>query len=122
MKREEVLIAGAEKMRSAENEALGFAFDEGFSEGRAEGVAAAQAGELPADVTPFSQEDMDKAVDEATASLKAKIADLELDLSKKDTDALEESIADEISALAQKLRDRTVKSAPVEESGSGSQA
>jgi hypothetical protein len=60
------------------------------------------------DVTPFAQADVDQAVESATAALKVTIADLETQLSQKDADALEEAIADELAALAQKLRDRTV--------------
>jgi hypothetical protein len=66
------------------------------------------------DPTKFNDADVAKLVEEGKAPLKEKIAALELSLSQKDADALEEAIADELAAMAQKMRDRTVKPAPVE--------
>jgi DNA repair exonuclease SbcCD ATPase subunit len=83
----------------------------------AEKVSAleAQIAAIPPDTTPYAQADVDAAVLSATDSLKATIADLEIKLSQKDTDALEEAIADELAAMAQKLRDRSPTPAvPVE--------
>lgn len=78
----------------------------------AEKVAEALAA-LPADVTPFDQGDIDKAVGESSAALMGEIADLKLKLSQKDADNLEEAVAAELMALAQKLSARSVP-APVE--------
>ena len=67
---------------------------------------------VPADVTPFAQSDIDAAVAASSAVLSAKIAELELVLSEKDADNLEEAVAAELMALAQKLSARSV-AAPV---------
>jgi hypothetical protein len=78
-------------------------------------IAAALAERDASDKTTLTPEDATKMVDEATSALKAEIADLQLKLSQKDADALEEAIADQLATLAQSLRERTVKSAPVDE-------
>ena len=71
--------------------------------------------EQPVDTTPYDQADIDAAVAAATEESKKTIEGLQLQLSQKDVDALEEAIADQLASLAQSLRDRTVKSAPVDE-------
>jgi hypothetical protein len=70
---------------------------------------------LPADMTPYAQADIDAAVAASSAVLSAKIAELELELSQKDADNLEEAVAAELMTLAQKLSARTIP-APVVES------
>lgn len=65
------------------------------------------------DKTKFNDEDVALAVAESKEASKKIIADLELKLAEKDADALEEAIADQLAEFAQKLRDRTVKPAPV---------
>jgi hypothetical protein len=103
-----IILAGLAAIQAANestlSEQLGIAYDAGQAEK-----------EVPADVTPFNQEDIDKAVADSSEALKLKIADLEGKLSQKDSDALEEAIAEELAAMAQKLRDRTVKAAPSED-------
>lgn len=92
-------------------------YDAAFADGAASVPAAGE------DVTPFDQAYVDgklaeqKAIDDqiladAKADLQAKIDQLGLELSQKDADALEEALADKLAALAQELRDRTVKVTP----------
>lgn len=104
--REDTVNAGVSAIQSAGESALkeqlGIAFDNGVQFQKEN------------DLTTLTPEDAQKMVDDATASLKQKVSDLELELSQKDADALEEAMADELATLAQKLRDRTVKAAPVE--------
>ena len=75
-------------------------YDAGFTDG------VASVGGNPDD-TPFNQADIDAAVAAASAALQAQIDALKLEQESKD--ALEESVADQMAALAQSIRDLTVK-------------
>jgi len=74
------------------------------------------------DPTKWNDEDVAKAVTEAVTASETKssavIADLNLQLSQKDTEALEEAIADQVEAavavVVKNLRERSPSPAPVE--------
>lgn len=81
-----------------------------YEEGMAQSVPSVE------DVTPFAQEDIDKAVFAAVEPLKAQIASLSA--TAEEREKLEETIAVQMAELASKISALTVLApvAPVEES------
>lgn len=96
--KEEILKQHDEAVASA-NEAL---YQAAFAEGKAEGFKEGQESVGMVDTTPYSEEDVAKKVEEATAPLKTKIAEMELADAQKDE--LEEAIADQMAALQNSIR------------------
>jgi len=87
----------------------------GHTDGVAEGKVLGYAEYAANDQTKFNDEDLAKAVEDAKAPLKEKIAALEISLSQKDAEALEEALADQLEEMAKQLRNRTIAPAPVVE-------
>lgn len=98
-------------------------YDDGHSAGYEEGFAKGQEGVEPQepveDVTPYDQAYVDQKLEEQKqvdaeiletmkGEMSAEIQSLKLELSQKDIDTLEETIADRLQIMAQELRDRTV--------------
>lgn len=110
MEREQAIEQGLDQIR----EALGTAYDAGMDSAPVQEPDSTPYGE--ADLSAAGEEAAanQKAVDEeileaAKADLQGQISDLRLELSQKDSDALEEAIAEKLEALGKELRERTVK-------------
>jgi len=107
MTREEAIHQGKEQLNSPLNDALGFAYDQGFQ------VQGGAGGGLP-DETPYSQTEIDAAVVQVTQAHETLMQDLKshLDLDKEQLTQIKESVSKAVRTAVELITGQSQASQP----------